>query len=196
MGFIGDTFFGMDDAKKAAQVQGQGFKDGEAVYQNAGNTASARFDPYANTGRQANTQLMALLNGDMSSFQQSPGYQFAIDEGRKMVDNSGAAAGMTFSGPQLKALMQQGQGMANQEYGQYFNRLLNLSNQGMNAAGNQGNIDMNTADGVASMKTGAAGARASGYMAKANMKSALTNNLLGSVADIATSYAGKPGGAG
>ncbi|MDP5211397.1 hypothetical protein, partial [Microbulbifer sp. 2205BS26-8] len=47
---------------------------------------------------------------------------------------------------------------------------------------------MGVGDRVGGAQLGAAGARASGYLAKGNIKSALMNNALGSIADIGSSY--------
>jgi hypothetical protein len=46
---------------------------------------------------------------------------------------------MTLSGAQTKGLNDYGQGMASSEYGNYFNRLMGVSGQGMTAAGGQNN---------------------------------------------------------
>lgn len=53
-----------------------------------------------------------------------PGYQFRMEQGRKALDRSAAARGLTMSGAQLRALTEYGQGMGSQEYGNAFNRAL------------------------------------------------------------------------
>ncbi len=64
-----------------------------------------------------------------SEFQQSPGYQFAFDQGQKAIQSSAAAKGTLLTGGTLKALAGYGTGLANQDYNNYFNRAYQ-TNQG------------------------------------------------------------------
>lgn len=52
----------------------------------------------------------------------SPGYQFARDEGLKAIERSAAAKGTLLTGGTLKALAGYGTGLADQTYGQHFDR--------------------------------------------------------------------------
>src|SRR5262245_39799184 len=56
--------------------------------------------------------------------QQDPGYQFRLQQGLKALNQQGAAAGQMFSGGQLKAAEQYGQGLASQEYDAAYQRAL------------------------------------------------------------------------
>jgi len=56
--------------------------------------------------------------------QQDPGYQFRLQQGMKALQQQGAAGGQMFSGGQLKAAQQYGQGLASQEYDAAYNRAL------------------------------------------------------------------------
>ena len=106
------------------------------------NTAVGQFQPYANVGPAAVKQQQDLLglNGQaaadaaMQSFQQSPGYQWALQQGLRGVDASAAARGMLRSGATLKGEEAYGQGLANQEFGNYFNRLGTMANTGFQGA--------------------------------------------------------------
>lgn len=80
--------------------------------------SGADFSPYQN-------QLNALLT-DPTKIQQTPGYQFAVDQGNQAINRSAAAKGQLNSGGVLAELQKYGQGMASQEYGGQVNRLAEL----------------------------------------------------------------------
>ena len=61
------------------------------------------------------------------SFRGTPGYQFAFDQGQEAVNRK--MGGMRGSGNALAALMQHGQGLASQEYGNTVDRLGRFAGQ-------------------------------------------------------------------
>ena len=56
-------------------------------------------------------------------FLSSPQYQFLQKQGQQALDRSAAARGMGYSGAQMKAAQQFGQGLASQQYDTEYNRL-------------------------------------------------------------------------
>jgi hypothetical protein len=107
--------------------------------------------PYYGGGTQALGQEGALLglqgqdaaNKAMSTFQQSPGYQYQMQQGLRAVD-AGAAAGVrqpgVRSGATIKAEETFGQNLANQDFSNYFTRLSGLAQQGQNAGTSLANL--------------------------------------------------------
>ncbi|MGI8569618.1 MAG: hypothetical protein ACR2KT_11375 [Methylocella sp.] len=97
------------------------------------------------TGDQANAMYSNALglNGQggnqaaTNAFQIGPGYQFAQQQGIQALDRSAAGSGMFGSGNAAMALNQYGQGLGNQEYGNWLSRLQGLGTQGLAAAGGQ-----------------------------------------------------------
>jgi hypothetical protein len=73
-------------------------------------------------------------NAAMAKFQTSPGYQWQLGQGLRAVDAGQAAKGMFRSGATLKAEQTYGSGLADQEFGNYYNRLMGISTLGENAA--------------------------------------------------------------
>src|SRR5262249_33352955 len=69
-----------------------------------------------------------------SAFFNSPDYNFAFQQGQNATQNLLSAKGNLLSGSGLTALTNFGQGLASQQFGNYFNRLLSLSQLGQNAA--------------------------------------------------------------
>ncbi len=111
------------------------------------------------TGRQTNA---------FNSFRTDPGYQFAFGQGQKAVQNSAAARGVLNSGQTVKALDQFGQGIADQQYGNWFNRLQSAAGIGQNATGSTAQAGQNFATGSGNALMAAGNARASGYQGVGN----------------------------
>jgi hypothetical protein len=91
-----------------------------------------------------------ILGGgfDPSIITRTPGYQFRLQQGQQALERSAAARGRALSGQQLQALSGYGQGMAAQEFGDYFNRLAALSGVGQTATQGLGGIGSQLASGI------------------------------------------------
>ena len=96
--------------------------------------------PWLNAGKDALGNLQKLNSGDFSAFTQSPDYQFALDEGFKAMDRSAASRGRLYSGGYGQDLTKYGQGLATQNYGNYYNRLAALANVGQTTASGLGGL--------------------------------------------------------
>lgn len=160
----------MDAANKNKAVIGQFqttgnniINKGERLSSGALNRAVSGFDPYTKAGASATGMYSNALglNGAggnataTGAFQEGPGYQFAMDQGTNAALRGASAAGMLNSGNTLTALTGFGQGLANQEYGGWLDRLSGLSGQGLQAAGGQANA----LGGLASLYQNTAGDR-------------------------------------
>ena len=129
----------------------------------------------------------------------NPAYQFQLKQGQQALDRSSAARGMGYSGAQMKAAQDYGQGMASQQYdkeynratsefGDYYNRLAGLSQGGQQAAGsmsqaggqyaqNAGNTFANLSNAQTGILGQQANARASGYAGQSNAVNSGLNSL-------------------
>lgn len=114
-----------------------------------------------------------------AQFRTDPGYQFAYNEGLRALDASAAARGTLLSGGQAKALTRYGQGVADQQYGNYWNRLAGLAGVGQQATSGTAAVGQSYSNqaGNALMQQG--NARASGYNALGQGIAGGFNNLLG-----------------
>lgn len=121
--------------------------------------------PYRAAGTQGLAQFQQSIG---PSFQQSPGYQFAFDEGRRAIDQNASARGMLNSGARLRELTRYGQGIANQEYGNYQNRLAALAGIGQSATGTTAQLGAQTAANVGNAYTQGGQAAAQGQIGQAN----------------------------
>lgn len=110
--------------------------------------------PGIDAGHGALAQMQALNSGDFSSFQQSPDYQFAFDQGQQGLDRGAASRGSLYSGGHTADTIKFGQGMANQNYGTYYSRLSDLATGGNATAGSLGSLGANMANNIGNLTMG------------------------------------------
>lgn len=101
--------------------------------------------PYLGLGKEAVGQLGSLMGGDFSNFFESPDYKFRFNEGMRGLENSAAARGGLLSGNFLRGATDFGQRAASQEYGNYFNRIMETARLGQNSAVGAGSLGTQSA---------------------------------------------------
>lgn len=157
----GQTYF-----KDAGPQNRQRFRVGEQVFD-----SREAADEYATANPVGGTTY--------EGFQQSPGYQWAFDQGTAGVNALAGARGGLNSGRTMQDLTKFGQGIANQEWGNYMNRLAGLTDASMGAASLQANASQNAAAGVSNALAGIGNAQAAGSIGAANAISGGINNAVG-----------------
>lgn len=183
-------------AEKAAQYQYKAAQEATQLQRDMYNQTRGDLAPWRTGGADAfNAYLgeLGLVDGFESKFQESPGYQFAVNQGEQGVMNNLAALGMKNSGAALKSLTDYRTGMANQEYGNYLTRLMGASGQGLSAAGQTASAGQNAAAGMANTIQNAGAAQASGVIGSNNAWMGGLNqvgNALGQMSQGASSYGG------
>jgi hypothetical protein len=173
---------------------------------------SKGYDPYVATGAAGNAALMRLLQ-DPSSVRSLPGYQFDQQEGVQALDRGAGAKHMLQSGRGSKDLLRFGTGLADKTFGDWFSRLMGVSNSGVAATGAQNatvgqglNGQLATRQSAYGGDMTAAGTIGQGDIAAANAKAAGSKNILdtlmkgvgmatgaGGFGSGASSYGGSPG---
>ena len=157
--------------------------------------------PYNQAGQYATNMLTGQLADltspikmDQATLEQTPGYQFNLNQGLKSVQNSAAARGLGTSGAALKGAASYATGLADSTYQQQFanelasrqntyNMLTGVSQLGENAAAQTGAYGTQTAQSIGSNTIQGANASAAGLMGAANslsggLNSYLTYNML------------------
>jgi hypothetical protein len=115
-----------------------------------------------------NTPLYQLQFGNSGSavdpnadprqrFQESPGYQFQLDQGQRSIERSLAARGLLESGALVQEMNKFGQGVANQEWNNYLNRVSGTFENYQGALSNLANTGVNTSTNLANMAIGQGG---------------------------------------
>lgn len=125
----------------------------------------AQLDPFAQAGVEAVAQQRALLGlgspeeqqAAFAAFEQSPGQQFLQERAQKNLVRNAAAIGGLGSGNVRSALVQQGVGFAQQDFGNQFSRLQQLGGAGQAAASEigQGALSSRGAIGAGEINTAA-----------------------------------------
>lgn len=152
-----DSLFGIDSArnniksagKKATQSLNDSYTDVQGMY-----------SPYVQGGNQAYGNLLALSGvggpGAMQTasdqFRSSPGYMEGLNEGIGAIDRSAAGRGGIMSGNTLRDLTRFGNDYASKGFGDYYNRIAGIANQGYNATGATAGARQNLGQGVAGIQ--------------------------------------------
>ncbi|MFL6306897.1 MAG: hypothetical protein ACJ72H_25475 [Candidatus Sulfotelmatobacter sp.] len=123
-------------AEQAAQLQHQDEQDALAFNKQQWNTQQQNMAPWLQAGRTDLATLQKSLPELTAGFnekfqaptgateQNDPGYQFRLDQGMKMLDNSAAAKGGLLSGNTLQGEQNYAQNYASNEYGNVYNRAM------------------------------------------------------------------------
>lgn len=159
MSFIAEAW----GAKKSSDAQAKAGKQSIAEQKRQFDLSRADQMPWLQAGTSALGQQQALLSGDYSKFYDSPDYQFALDQGMKGLDRSAAARGRLYSGGYGQDLTKYAQGMATQNYNNFYDKLAGLSRTGSNTATNLGQLGQNYANAYGNAQTQIGNARASAY---------------------------------
>jgi hypothetical protein len=126
---------------------------GYNALRDAENQYAANYQPFLQSGQNANNTLANLygLNGAdaakaaTQNWQNTPGYQFQLQQGLNALDASAAARGMLMSGQQQRAVQDYGTNLANQYYQNYLANLQNQADQGRQAAAGVGSGQLGAA---------------------------------------------------
>ncbi len=137
-----------------------------------------------------NTTGYQLMN-DPNAYQQSPGYQYAMNEAMRNTQGNASARGLLESGSALRGMNNAIQGVAQQDYGNWWNRQNQMFGDYQNrlaglAGGNVGGdqaYNLGQSQGAGSMQTGSNLASlfgnqgAAGYGGLVNTGAAQSNNM-------------------
>jgi hypothetical protein len=132
---------------------------------------------------------LSPINMSESSLQQTPGYQFNLQQGLESVQNSAAARGLGVSGAAEKGAATYATGLADSTYqnqfnnaltnqNNQFNRLLGLTQLGQTSAAGLSSIGLATGQGQAQSEEAVGQASAAGTLGAANALSNAVPNYL------------------
>lgn len=167
-GAVAGALLGGKKSKSAGSTSAAGYDAAAGEYRNALGAAQGYMQPYSAAGLSGLGALDKLNSGDYSGFNQSPDYQYALQQGLQGVEGSAAARGGLYSGNAMRALQATGSGLASQNLNNYRNALMGQIGIGQNAAGTLTNAGFNAAQGISGGLTGASDARASGIVGQSN----------------------------
>ena len=152
--------------------------------------------PWLSAGQNALVGLQGLLD-DPNSIQDSNAYQWRFNQGLQGLDRSAARAGNLFSGGHNADLLAYGQGMASQEYGDQWNRLVGLAGVGQTTASTLGSFGQNSASNISNALGNIGQARQSMYQQQGNNNAQMAGAVGGAFNNwYQNNLANNPGGTG
>lgn len=140
--------------------------------------------------------LQTPFSFDASDLENTPGYQFTMNQGLKSLANQNAAKGLGLSGAQQKGALEYATGLADNTFGQQynralqsymtnygmasdmFNRLSGLAGMGQNSAAGVGNAGMQTASSMGNLAMQGAQAQGQAGIAAAQANQSILPNIM------------------
>lgn len=168
----------------AADKQAEAAEEAGRVSQRQFNQTRDDLTPYRQVGTLALSELHGRLPEltkpfGMEDFQQSPNYQFNLEQGQKALDKAAAKRGTYYAPSTMQDLSRYSQGIASNEFQNSFNnyqtnmgniwqRLYGLSGMGQSAANQTGAFGAAASGQQGAMITDGGAARAAGTVGMAN----------------------------
>lgn len=174
-------------ASKAADAQAEAAKNALDLQRSIYNNNQSNLQPFITAGQGATSTLSRLTGGnatpaDYSSFYNSPDYKFAQEQGELGITRGANARGLNLSGGTLKDLATFNSGLASQQYGNYYNRLMQLATLGSNSASSLAGNNTNMASSMGNTMQGIGQAQASGIVGATNaITGSISNGVNNSV---------------
>ena len=187
---LGGALLSSSAAKSAANTQAQAANTASQNAMNQYYQTRADLLPYNQAGQSAVGALGGFLNGsnptgELTALENTPGYQFTLDQGLKSVQSSYASRGLGISGAALKGAANYATGLAQQTYQQnLLNPLEYLGQLGESAGAQTGQLGVQSTANANQAALGGASASAAGTVGAAN---ALTGGL-NTLASAPTNY--------
>lgn len=182
---LGGSAFQGIFGSSAARAQRRAAEQQAAMLAQQRAETRADFQPYMGLGQGALGRMAAVDGGDYSAFEQSPDYQFALDQSMRANDRSAAARGSLYSGGADADRIQLASGLASQNLQNYLGRMMQQAQMGQSAAGTVGSIGAQ----LIGAQAGAVGAQG---QARANGLGALSG-MAGDMAFAGGNYLGGRG---
>lgn len=211
-GAVGGAMISANASKSASAKQAAAAGNAAAMQEAQWEQTQENLKPYMDLGQSYINPLKDALSNPMltqqfsapteQQAQNTPGYQFTLNQGLKATQNSAAARGLGTSGAALKGAANYSTGLANSTYNDVYNRALSTFNtnyssasnnvnrlqgivsNGQNAAATNGSLGAATTSSIGNTLTSGANAAASGTVGSANALS----GALGSIGNGAMTY--------
>jgi hypothetical protein len=179
--------YGLIGAEEAMQG---GLAGGIAGINEGMRQAESTLSPYTSVGGKSN-DLQAALSGALGpaaqkqafdNYNQSPEMAYALSQAEKGITRNSAATGGLKGGNVLDALQRNAIGMAQQDYGNAFNRLGSLSDRGLTSSNLLGGLQANAGGKVGDYAFGTGQAMAAG---RTRAGEQIAGNVQGTSASLA-----------
>lgn len=184
---LGSTLNGISSvygSQNAAEAQNKGILAGISTQQQTMGNINNLFSTQTATGNNAFTQLGNLqgLNGaapDYSGFENTPGYQFALQQGTNAIRSAAASNGSAYTPNTLANIGQFVTGTASQNYNNYVSQLLQTAGLGSSANNTLAGANLTTGGNISQLQQNSGNAQASGVAGSSSAIGGLLSSLLG-----------------
>lgn len=166
---------GASQARRAGDVQARASQGAIDEQRRQFDLTRADLAPFREQGVNALNQFAGSILGPL---EETPGFQFQLEQGVNALERGAAARGKLLSGQQQQALTRFGQGLGNLEVNNQLNRLAALSGIGQSATTSGAAFGAGTAGNIGNFLTDQGAARASGFVGSSNAISDSINNAL------------------
>lgn len=199
-----DYLMGTNQAATGARVGG--FQQSGDLFRRAGaditGATSAMTEPWRAVGARSMEDLYGLTGQDVGAtgnFQTDPGYQFQMGEGQKAILQNRASVGGVRSGKTDQEILRYSQGLADQEYSDWWNRMFQQKGQKMGGYGEMAGLGADLAKTTAVLNQdtgkwstegqsegilGGSEAQATGYENQGNIYADSTNQYAQYLSDM------------
>jgi hypothetical protein len=157
-----NALLGYSAADDAADAESAAYQAAIEEQRRQYDTTRSDLMPWMDTGRGA----LNRLNDPAASYAASPGYEWARTEGQRDIGNHFAARGSAQSGNAMRALAEFQTGLAQQDYGNWWNQQAGLAGVGQTATNTAANVGQNTAANVGNFMANQGASRASGVIGR------------------------------
>ena len=188
-GSLVSGYLGSESAEDAAYAQDQAARRATDEQRRQFDLMRSDTEPYRLAGSASLGRLGSLYglpgyeSADPTSIlQQTPGYQFRLNEGNKALDRFQSAGRIT-GGRAIKEAMRYGQDYASGEYGNYLEGLFRLTGQGGSAVNTATQAGQNAASNIGQYQLAAGQGQAAGALGGA---SAWNNAIQGGLQNYMT----------
>ncbi len=179
-------------AKGAAETQVEAQMAGLEEFRRQFDISREDMAPWMEAGTGALGTQRALLGQQgaeaqqsaFDAFRQSPGQAFLQARGQKNLLANASAIGGLGGGNVKEALVQQGVGFAQQDFGNYYNRLAGLSSTGQQTSTQLGQLGSQFAGQAATQLGNVGAARASGILGSQQASAQQTQQMQGTAATV------------
>lgn len=180
-------FGGGDAAGDAADAQLAGTQSGIAEQRRQFDVSQGLAQPAIEAGDVSREALLATLGlgtpeAQLQSFEQfreTPGFQFAQDQGEQAILRNQAAIGGLGGGRVRQELQKQGIGFGSQQFGNFQNRLAALAGSGQTGAQNLAQLGQTTSGNISNLMQAGGQAQASGILGAQQANAGLASQLIG-----------------
>ena len=183
-GYVAGAAVGALGSMSAADKQSKAAKEAAAMSGKQYAQTREDLDPWREAGqmslRDLQSRMPQLLQPfGREQFQESPAYQFNLEQGQKAIEKAAAKRGTYYAPATMQDLGRFSQGLASNEFqnafsnyqtnmGNIWNRLYGLSSAGQSAANQTGAFGAQAAGQQAGLITDAGAARAAGTVGATN----------------------------